>query len=119
MDDHKNDSADDLEEFKTEFLSTIHLVNSSIGENAFRNLTKTGFSKKFHPAIFDAIMVSAFLSSKKGHDIRVVSPAQHQELLSADQFKNAISKRTTNIESIKKRIQLASAILFGVDINEE
>lgn len=119
MDDHKNDSADDLEEFKNEFLNTIQLVNSSIGENAFRNITKTGFSKKFHPAIFDAIMVSAFLSNKKGHDIRVVSPAQHQELLSEDQFKNAISKRTTNIESIKKRIQLASAILFGVDINEE
>jgi hypothetical protein len=119
MDNHKNDAVEDLEEFKADFLSTIQLVNSSIGENAFRNLTKTGFSKKFHPAIFDAIMVSAFLSGKKGHDIRAVSLAQHQELLSDDQFKNAISKRTTNIENIKKRIQLAGAILFGVDINEK
>lgn len=118
MDDHKNDAVEDLEEFKADFLSTIQLVNSSIGENAFRNLAKTGFSKKFHPAIFDAIMVSAFLSNKKGHHIRAVSPAQHQELLSDDQFKNAISKRTTNIASIKRRVQLAGAILFGVNTDE-
>ncbi len=119
MDDHKNDSVDDLEKFKTEFLSTIQLVNSSIGENAFRNLTKNGFSKKFHPAIFDAIMVSAFLINKMGHDICTVPVERHQELLNNSQFKDAVSKRTTNIENIKKRIQLASAILFGVDINEE
>lgn len=119
MDNHKNDFADDLEEFKTEFLTTIQLINSSIGENAFRNLTKNGFSKKFHPAIFDAIMVSAFLAIKKGHDICTVSVEQHQELLSNDQFKDAVSRRTTNIENIRKRIHLAGAILFGVDIDEE
>lgn len=119
MDDHKNDSADDLEGFKTEFLSTIQLVDRLVGKNAFRNLTKNGFSKKFHPAIFDAIMVSTFLVAKRGHDICTVSVEQHQKLLSDDRFKDAVSKRTTNIENIRKRIQLAGAILFGVDIDEE
>lgn len=119
MDDHKNDTAEDLEQFKSDFLSTIQLVNSSIGENAFRNLAKNGFSKKFHPAIFDAIMVSVFLINKKGHDICTVSVEQHKNLLSDNGFKDAVSKRTTNIENIKERIRLAAAILFGVDINEE
>lgn len=119
MDCHKNDTIEDLERFKTEFLNTIQLVNNLIGENAFRNLTKNGFSKKFHPAIFDAIMVSTFLISKRGHDFCALSMEQHQKLLSDDQFKEVVSKRTTNIENIKKRIQLAGAILFGVDINEE
>lgn len=119
MDGHKNDSADDLERFKTEFLSTIQLVDRLIGKNAFRNITRNGFSKKFHPAIFDAIMVSTFLTAKRGHDICTVSVEQHQTLLSDDRFKDAVSKRTTNIENIRKRIQLAGAILFGVDIDEE
>ena len=119
MNDHKNDTAKDIERLKAEFLSTIQSVNNAIGENAFRNLTKNGFSKKFHPAIFDAVMVSAFLINKKGHDICTVSVERHQKLLSNGQFKDAVSKRTTNIENIKKRIRLAGLILFGVDINEE
>lgn len=119
MDNHKNDTAKDLEEFKAEFLSTIQLVESLIGENAFRNFTKNGFSKKFHPAIFDAIMVSAFLANKKEHDICAITVEQHKELFSNNDFKNAVSKQTTNIENIKKRIQLAGKILFGVDIDEK
>lgn len=119
MDNHKNDPIEIFEDFKDEFLHTILLVNSSIGENAFRNFTQNGFSKKFHPAIFDAIMVSIFLIDKRGYDIGTISKKKHQELLNNDQFKSAISKQTTNIENIKKRIQLAGVMLFGVDINEE
>lgn len=119
MDNHRNDTAEDISKFRSEFLHTVEAVNSSVGEKAFRNLAKNGFSKKFHPAIFDAIMVSAFLISKKGHDISAVSLEQHQTLLSNEQFKAAVSKRTTDIDNIRKRIQLAGAILFGVDINEE
>lgn len=119
MDNHKDDLAENLERFSAEFLSTVELVNRAIGENAFRNLSKNGFSKKFHPAIFDAVMISAFLTNKKGIDISAVPVDKHQELLCEANFKEAVSKRTTNIENIKKRIHLASAILFGVDTNEE
>lgn len=119
MDKHKNDDSVDLKNFTGEFLDTIQIVSKSIGENAFRNFTKNGFSKKFHPAIFDAIMVSVFLLGKHGHDIRPVSDKQHQKLLSDERFKETISKQTTNIKNIKERIQLAGIILFGVDINEE
>lgn len=119
MDNHKNATAEDLERFGNEFLSTVELVNRAIGENAFRNLSKNGFSKKFHPAIFDAIMVSTFLVNQKGYDICTVPVDKHYELLSDGSFKDAVSKRTTNIENIKKRIHLAGAILFGVDTNED
>lgn len=119
MERHKNDALQDLEKFRIEFLNTIQLVDNLIGENSFRNFTKNGFSKKFHPAIFDAIMISAFFIDKKGYNICAVSADQHKKLLNDNQFKDAISKRTTNIENIKKRIRLAGEILFGVDINEE
>jgi len=119
MDDHKDDSVDKLDKFRSDFLNTIQLVSNSIGKNAFKNLTPSGFSKKFHPAIFDAIMVSVFLAQQAGYDIRAVSVEQHKELFDNTEFKDAVSKRTTDIENIKKRIQLAGKILFGVDTNEE
>ena len=119
MGNHKNDATKVLEEFRDEFLHTIQLVNRSIGKNAFKNFTQNGFSKKFHPAIFDAIMVSLFLIDKRGYDVCTISEKKHQELLTNEQFKCAVSKQTTNIKNIKKRIQLTGEILFGVDINEE
>lgn len=119
MDIHRNDSKDQLNGMRKEFLSTIQLINRIIGENAFRNLAKNGYSPKFHPAIFDAIMVSTFLVNQRGQDVCVVSEDKHQELLRNDSFKDAISKRTTNVENIKERIRLAAAILFGVDVDEE
>lgn len=119
MAEHKNDTEELLENLKVEFLSTIQLANRSIGDNAFRNFTRNGFSKKFHPTIFDAIMVAIYFVNKMGCDIQTISIDRHKELLHNDEFQNAVSKQTTNIENIKKRIQLASAILFGVDINEK
>lgn len=119
MDAHKNDSIEQLRTLKDEFLTTIESVSNSVGENAFRNLTKSGFSKKFHPAIFDAIMVSTFLAKQKGHAINVIASEQHKKLFDNAEFKEAISKRTTDIKNIKKRIQLAGELLFGVNTDEE
>lgn len=119
MDNHKNDSVEQLRTMKDEFLATIESVSNSVGENAFRNLTKSGFSKKFHPAIFDAIMVSTFLAKQKGHAINAIALEQHKKLFDNAEFKEAISKRTTDIKNIKKRIQLAGELLFGVNTDEE
>lgn len=119
MDTHKNDDLETLARFRTEFENTIQIVHDCIGKNAFKNYSKGKFANKFHPAIFDAIMVSAFLISDKGYPIHQVLEEQHKEIFQNDIFNEVISKRTTNIENIKKRIQIAGKILFGVDINEE
>lgn len=119
MDTHKNDNEEVLARFRAEFNATLCLVHDCLGENAFRNCSKGGFSNKFHPAIFDAVMVSAFLATQKGHSANKISTEQHKSLLEDDDFKEAISKRTTNVENIQKRIYLAGKILFGVDTNEK
>lgn len=119
MGEYRNATGEVLEKLKKEFLSTVDTVNSSIGENAFRNYTKNGYSKKFHPAIFDAIMVSVFLAKEKGLKIPQISCEQHLELLRNEKFKIVVSNQTTNIENIKARISLAGHILFGLDFNEK
>lgn len=116
MDAHKNDSEENINHFKTEFEKTVQLINEHIGNFAFRNYTKNDFSRKFHPAIFDAVMVSVFLIDKNGYSVTDVSTEQHIALLNNEDFQNAISRRTTNIENINKRIHLVAEVLFGVDL---
>lgn len=116
MNTHKNASIEIIAQFKSEFERTIHLVSNCIGVNAFRNYTRNKFSKKFHPAIFDAVMISAFLIDQHGTPLPEVSPDMHKELFENEAFKDSISKRTTDIHNIKQRIQLAGEILFGVNL---
>lgn len=113
---HKEDASMSIQQFKDEFEKTVQLVNDHLGENAFKNYTRNKFSKKFHPAIFDAIMVATFLIDAKGIPLTDVSAEKHKELLANEEFKSAVSKRTTDIENIRKRISLAGEILFGVDL---
>lgn len=116
MNTHKNASIEIIAQFKSEFERTIHLVSNCIGVNAFRNYTRNKFSKKFHPAIFDAVMISAFLIDQHGTPLPEVPPDMHKELFENEAFKDSISKRTTDIHNIKQRIQLAGEILFGVNL---
>lgn len=113
---HKEDSSISIQQFKDEFEKTVQLVNDHLGENAFKNYTRNKFSRKFHPAIFDAIMVATFLIDAEGIPLADVSAEKHKELLENEEFKSAVSKRTTDIENIRKRISLAGEILFGVDL---
>lgn len=116
MKTHKEDSPADIQRFKDEFDTTVQLVYDHIGKDAFRNYTRGKFSKKFHPAIFDAIMVAVFLIHKQGIPLDEVSEEKHIALLENPGFKEATSKRTTDVENIRKRIFLAGELLFGVDL---
>jgi hypothetical protein len=116
MKTHKEDSPADIQRFKDEFDTTVQLVYDHIGKDAFRNYTRGKFSKKFHPAIFDAIMVAVFLIHKQGIPFDDVSEEKHIALLENPGFKEATSKRTTDVENIRKRIFLAGEMLFGVDL---
>lgn len=116
MKTHKEDSPADIQRFKDEFDTTVQLVYDHIGKDAFRNYTRGKFSKKFHPAIFDAIMVAVFLIHKQGIPLDGVSEEKHIALLENPGFKEATSKRTTDVENIRKRIFLAGELLFGVDL---
>lgn len=116
MKTHKEDIPTDIQRFKEEFDTTVQLVYDHIGKDAFRNYTRGKFSKKFHPAIFDAIMVAVFLLHKQGIPLDDVSEEKHIALLENPGFKEATSRRTTDIENIWKRIFLVGEMLFGVDL---
>lgn len=101
-----------INEFRQDFADTIDGVYKVLGINAFRNITNGKFTKKFHPAIFDAIMVAFYKAIRAGVEIRECSEDIHKEMLSNENFASFISMRTTNVENIKGRIDLAEKYLI-------
>jgi len=102
---------------RNEFNSLIDIIESLFGHNAFRNITNDGtFSRKFHPTIFDSIMIATNYAMKKGVDVTAIPDLEerHFRLLQDENFKRFISVRTTNYENINGRINLATNILYGI-----
>lgn len=112
MGKHQNALDEVLSCFEQEFCTTILAVREALGINAFRNYQKGKFTRKFHPAIFDAIMVAFYYRVREGEQIGSIATEKHIALLSDSRFSDAISKHTTDIENIKQRIKLATQHLF-------
>ena len=94
-----------------------HMVNTCFdlfGKNSFKNLKEDGksFTNKINPAIFDAVSVAALYSKKlnASHDIY---ENRHRKLLQNETFQETVTSRTTNVDNIRKRIELAINILYG------
>ena len=113
---HKDDDHDAIKAYKREFLQTIQLIYDNVGERAFRNYRSGKYSGQFHPAIYDAVMVAAYKGYNNKGELRAVSDSDHVAMLTNEQFMDAVSKRTTNIENILLRIHIAGEILFAVDV---
>lgn len=112
---HKNDGNGEIDLFRKEFKSNIDLIYEKLGVNAFRNYGNGKFTVKFHPAIYDALMIAFYLRQKRKGFISEITSEQHKALLENDDFKAAISSRTTDIKNIRQRIQLVGRILFKED----
>lgn len=116
MSRHKNDDESAIHKFEIEFNETIDSVYEKIGVNAFRGYSRSQFSRKFHPAIYDAIMISIFLIKEKGCAIGSVSEEMHKSLVLDQEFKDVVSRRTTDIENLKKRIRIVAEHLYGISL---
>ncbi len=110
----QNASDEVINEMKNDFEITIKAVNDALGKDAFHNYQKGKFTSKFHPAIYDAVMVAFFEHLKTGASIKPIPKEKHILLLEDEQFATVISQRTTDIENIKQRIRLCKVYLFEV-----
>lgn len=121
----KMNKADDelLEQYAKIFTSTMSLISEKIGKNAFRNLTKITekkptqqYATAFHPAIFDAVGQAAAYIVENNIELRQDRDYEcaHRTLLNDTEFKDCISIRTTNVNKIKSRIDIAMRLLFDV-----
>lgn len=119
MGDH-NDSIKDIdsviEGFRDVFMETVRVIHAKLGKCAFQNWSEEsgGFSGRFSPTVFDAIMIATCYANLSGVDCESkLSEAKQKVLLSDEIFVECTTKRTTNIDHIIGRINLASTHLYG------
>lgn len=118
MGSKENNRKSKIDALEADFLATINQIHTFIGVNAFKNINhENTYLSRFHPTIFDSISIATNYAIKKGLDIsKIENLAQkHLDLLNNAKFKEYSSNRTTNIENINGRINLASQILFGLN----
>ncbi len=120
-----NMSNEQYEKYEKNFITVISEVYQSLGETAFNNISykynekdefiySDQFVNKFHPTIFESIMLAFDFAISKKMSFDNLKQKQ-LDLLNDPNFKEAITTRTTNIENIKKRISLATKYLFGIE----
>ena len=107
-----------LSDMTDRFSRNMDYISKNLGKVAFRNgKVKDGvftFARKINPAILDSVYVATDYSLNKNKDIKCDLMLNYQELLKDDKYQNSISNRTTSVDSIKRRINLACEKLYGV-----
>lgn len=108
-----------IEQKKYEFNLTINFIHNYLGINAFRNINieKEEYLSRFNPTVFDSVVIATNYALKKlGNNIITENLLEkHQKLLFNEDFQEYSSQRTTNIENIKGRINLATNMLYGLN----
>lgn len=118
---HQSDDLGKIATFENEFVSMISFVRMNIGPLAFRNYNKdkNKFSRKINPAVYDAITIAISTKLNEGITIENIDfTRRYIDLLENERFNQLVSKRTTNVDNILSRIDLAILYLFG-EINEQ
>lgn len=109
------------EELRDQFEDIMLFLYDTFDKNLFRNgkVCEGGikYSNNINPAILDAVY-TATVFLRKAQGLASLSGSnlckEYENLIKNDDFQDAISKRTTNIEKIKIRVSLAANILYGV-----
>lgn len=96
----------------------INVFDLNIFRNGKRDTSNTfNFVKKINPAIFDSVCAATVFCYKQNKlsdfDNQSLSE-KYIELLENETYQRVISQRTTNIENIKARINLATSVLYGL-----
>ncbi|HIU03031.1 MAG TPA: DUF262 domain-containing protein [Candidatus Onthocola gallistercoris] len=108
------------EELSNNFNAIMEFFVNNFSVNIFRNGKKKddyiSFSKRINPAIVDSIFAATmYINKKNGLDFgeSIDFTERYERLILMDDYQDSISKRTTNIDKIQKRINLACEVLYG------
>lgn len=117
MGDKTKESNVEIAKMEKKFVNMVKACRNVFGDNAFKNLKGDldGFTNKINPALFDAISVATAYAIERGvFDENTDYMSRYVEILKKEEFKELISRRTTNVANILARINMASIELYGV-----
>lgn len=102
--------------FRNNFLTTIHKIYDLFGDKSYRKYNKGKYGIKINPSVFDAISAATLYVIEQNMNLNIDNiEEKYINLLNDNEFEQSTSIRTTKIENIKNRINLASRYLYGVN----
>lgn len=108
---------EDLDKYKSRFVSAVKFVHDRIGTSAFHNVNSSGDSRgkpSFSPTVFDSVLISTdrMLSAGAISDKRDLSP-RRIELLRDPTYQGLLYQETMRTPNIRERVNLMGAALYG------
>jgi len=100
MGKHQWDSK--IEGYKTLFTGTVDSVYKALGTKPFN--VKRGINA----AVFDSVMVAFAKNTKIPRDVG----QRYKKLLANKSYDDAIKAHTTDVDTVKQRLELAEEVLF-------
>jgi uncharacterized protein with ParB-like and HNH nuclease domain len=103
------------------FEKVLTYLYDNLGEQAFRTVKIKGenvtYARKVNPVVFEAVSTATSFAISKVIEMPNKEQLKDKniKLLTNSDFIDAATHRTTNIENIRIRINLATNVLFGVD----
>lgn len=119
MGEYKDINESECKIFEDDFTNCMFFIYENIGIDAFHSKSPSSneYVQRFHPTIFDAVTIATYIYLKTTTPKTIdLLKEQHFDLVNDEEFKEFISIRTTNIESIKGRIKKALKYLYKMDI---
>lgn len=118
MKENVNKSIEELEADKCLFIDTMEFIYNNLGENAFRTGKRNGdsfkWAKKINPVVFDAVSTATVIAGNNRNVNGLYD--SYMNLLELPEFGLVTKQRTTNTDHIRKRIEIACDVLYGVRI---
>lgn len=113
---YKDMDPDIINKFRGKFILTTHKVFELFSYNSYKKYNKNKFGNKINPSVFDAVSAATLYAIEQNINPDVDNiEGKYINLLENDKFEESTSIRTTKIENIKTRINLATKYLYGVD----
>ena len=114
---NSNYSDVNIDSFNKTFINTMAFILEHIGTEAFQNISEDKHEPlgRFSPTIFDAISIATnYILTKEPVIDNSKLKENHIKLLLEPDFIEYTTNRTTKIDHINGRINLATSILYGV-----
>ena len=124
MSDHININDDEKRKFTNVFNSIMEYIESHFGPHVFRTAHKSDsgelkWATKVNPVIFDAVCTATYLANKRSSLPQVSLESRYERLVTDMNFCKVTEQRTTNVDNIISRVNIAARILYNVELTNE
>lgn len=123
MSQQMNCTYDHIQSCTDSFEKVIGFLNRSIGSNCFRTCKQkdnnTIWAKKVNPVVFDAVCTATVTAQEQLAEEELAAidlSERYRQLMLNAEFTSITKSRTTDTANIQKRVQLASRILYGIEV---